>query len=487
MLDVPPTIAIESVAPASVCQSTAGVTDLVVTGVGFLTVDGAPFAVTFDGADVAPTNIAGCQALEVDGLAVEVCSEFTITVDLTGAEIGPYTVTVTNPEPSGCAATATDAFFVTGPPELVSVAPTNICSDVGETLTVTGTGLAPGASVTVGTTTADMVVVSADGTSATATFTAGLPAGTYDVTIDNGSGCSDTLEAALTVDPTPIVFFVDPPVIYNGVSMEVTIFTSGLAANAQSVTLIDSMGARTPITGFQSPARPNRILATIPAMLPADTYEVEVTSDIGCVSVNNGTLTITDNVNLTGLALSPAFVSPTEATAVTVTVDAATPFVSTPRAYLNPNPAAAGVTATALRAVVFVNGTTLTAVVPGGLAPGQYDLIVVNPGGEVGFAPQAVTVTAGEPPVVTSVTPQTFANNTDYTAEIAGRNFDAAGVTVELVCEDPLGAQTTHPATVTAVSSTTVSVTLPTSVLARSASWTAGSAAVCGGSRTGMR
>ena len=463
VLTIPPTVGITAVTPATVCSNSAGMMDLVVTGVGFLTIDGAPFSVTFDGAAVTPSSLTGCTALTVDGLAVEACTGFTISVDLTGAAVGPREITVTNPEPSGCSATASDLFFVTDPPDVTGVMPTNICSDTASTITVTGTGFVPGATVTVAGTPADTVMVAADGNSLTASFAMGLPAGTYDVTVENSAGCADTLAAALTVDPTPIVFFVDPPVIYNGVGIEVTIFTSGLANNAQAVTLIDSMGQRTPLTAFQSPVRPNRILATVPAMLPADTYEVEVTSDIGCVSVNNGTLVITDSVTLTGLAIDPAYASPTEPTAVTITVDAATPFVSTPRAYLNPNPAAAGVTATALRAVVFADATTLTAVVPGGLTPGQYDLIVVNPTGEVGFEAQALTVTQGEPPIITAVVPATFANNADYTAEIRGLNLDATGVTVELLCEDPMGVQTTLPAMVSAVTSTTATVTIPSS------------------------
>jgi hypothetical protein len=464
-LVIPPAVTITSIDPTSICNASAGQETLTINGLGFLTIDGTLPAVTFDGADVIPSSTDGCTSIVVDGLAVEACTSLTISVDLTGAAIGTKAVTVTNPAPSGCGAEAADLFYVSGPPTIQSVQPTNICSDVTEMITVTGTGFTPGATVTVGTATADIAVVSADGSTITATFTVGISAGLYDVTVDNGVGCSSTLAAALTVDPTPIVFFVDPPVVYNAVDFEVTIFTSGLGQDAQSLTLIDSMGNRTAITAFASPTRPNRILATIPAGLTADLYEVEVTSAVGCISINNGSLRITDNVALTGLAVDPSYASPSKPTAVTISVDVATPFISTPRAYLNPNPAGAGVTATALRAVVYQNATTLTAVVPGGLTPGQYDLTVVNPDGAVGFATQAVTVTAIEPPVISDVQPQTFANNSDYPAELRGLNFDATnGVTVAITCENPTsGATTTLPVTVGATTATLVNVVLPTS------------------------
>ena len=56
----------------------------------------------------------------------------------------------------------------------------------------------------------------------------GLPEGSYDLTVSNGAGCDDTLLAAFVVYPRPIVFFVDPPVIYNGVDVQATLWVANV-------------------------------------------------------------------------------------------------------------------------------------------------------------------------------------------------------------------------------------------------------------------
>jgi len=436
----PPTIT--SIDPPNLCDSVPQrVLDLTIHGDGFLRVDGQDFVVSVAGSVITPSSIDGCQPLEVQGMSVQTCSSFTITVDTTSFPVGGIEITVTNPAPADCAASSSALFAIVSPPTITGVIPDQICSDVAETLRVTGSGFAQNATVSFSGLAPDSTLVNADGTEITVTYDNGLPAGDYDVTVDNGLGCSGTMPNVLTVNPTPLVFFVDPPVVYNGISIEVTIFTTGLSDTAASVDLIDSSGNRTSISGFTSPLRPNRINAPIPAGLPPDTYEVEVTSSFGCVSSLNGQLVITDTLSVEIEAIDPAFVSPTVPTAVTVTaVDPPPPggvqFEPVPRVYLNPNPVGAGIVATALRATILESAVQLSAVVPDGMAPGQYDLIVVNPSGAVGLLSQALTVTATEPPFVESVAPGSLDANAVQTASVVGDYFDTAGVDVTLECRD---------------------------------------------------
>ncbi len=436
VLTVPPVVNMASVTPGNICVS-EGDTQITISGSGFLAVDSSDFTLQIDGSVVVPDDTASCTALTVEGMTVQTCNAIMATVSPSALGVGAVPLAVTNPAPSECADASSDLLRIVQPAEVTGVTPGNVCSDVPTTITITGTDFAPGAIVTIGEVSADEVVFTSS-TELQAIFSGGLPAGVQDVTVQNGLGCSDTLVSALVVDPTPIVFFVDPPVIYNDVSIQATIFTTGLAALADTVELVDEQGTAT-LLDFSSPTRFNRILATIPGdetFAPGD-YQVRVTSDVGCVGGLPGAVTITDTLTLGELTIDPAFASPSRPTAVTVTVDTDSGtdegFESIPRVYLNPADADSDSTATALSAVVMLDENTLTAVVPEGLEAGTYDLIVVNPSGEVGVALAAVTVTVAEPPVILSVLPASLLHNeVDQTVVIYGENFDPDGV--ELIC-----------------------------------------------------
>lgn len=464
-LTVPPPLAIASATPSNVCRNTGGY-DVTVTGTGFLRIDGTDFTLNFAGQDVSPASIGGCSPLDVNGLNAQSCTEFTVSVDSDTLDLGNVPIAVTNPAPSGCTESSSTAFRVVPPPTATGVAPNPVCSDIVTELVITGTDFVDGAQVYANSgaerTTADAVVVSSP-TEMTPTFGLGLAAGTYDITVENAVGCDSTLATALTVDPTPIVFFVDPPVLYSGTAVRVTLFTSGLSADAAAVQLQDSQGNLTEISSFESPERPNKILADIPAGLTAGDYAVQVTSDLGCTSAISGQLAITDTLNLTISSIEPSYVSPTAATSVTIR---GAGFDETSRVYLNP--ADGSGMATGLRAVVYdpSRPDELSAVVPDGLEPGQaYDVIVVNADGDVGLAEEALHVTVDEPPVITAVVPNSLANNADQPKVLLqGQGFDTGGVSVTLTCKAPSGAiGAPRAATVDAstLTGTSVEVTMP--------------------------
>jgi hypothetical protein len=471
-LTIPPPLAFAAT-PQNFCANT-GTHQVTVNGTGFLQVGSASFTVAVGGAAPgAPTSPAGCSDLGVDGLAVQSCTSFAISVNTNTGPVGGVQIDVANPAPSSCTLSSTSAVQIVAPPSITTVAPAEICADQTKTVRITGANFANGATVTAtptGSATGSVLATTVAFTSATqidATFTPGLPAGTYDLTVANAASCSSTKIAALLVDPTPLVFYVDPPVLYSGISVQATLFTSGLTATAKKVQLVnDATGAVTDATAFKSPQRPNKILADIPAGLAAGKYTVRVISQVDCAGELPGAVTVTDTLSLTldaATPIAPAYVSSTAATAVTLK---GTGFTDTPRVYLNPVTTGGTTTATALRAVVFTSGTQLTAAVPAGVPAGDYDLIVVNPGGQVGLAAAAVHVTVKEPPVITAVTPNSFSNGSNQPATIQGLNFDTAGVTVSLACKLGAGATTTSQATgVTGLTATSVGVTLPTAAI----------------------
>ena len=271
------------------------------------------------------------------------------------------------------------------------------------------------------------------------------------MTVENGENCTGTLVNALTVNPKPLVFFVDPPVVYNEIQVDVTIFTANLDQTAASVELVSGDGTALSLA-FSSPKRPNRIVATIPynagAPLAAGSYGIRVTSVYGCEGTLPGGLTITDSKELLLDSVDPQYVSPTASTSVSIYLDVASTvdFEPIPRAYLNPTSASG--TATALKAVVLpdpADFTRLTAVVPENTPADTYDLIVVNPSGEVGILSPGIIVTQGEPPEISGVVPGSFESAGAYTATVYGENFDTNGVSFELSCRDRLGALVAAP------------------------------------------
>lgn len=351
------------------------------------------------------------------------------------------------------------------PPTLASVAQAALCAD-GGTLVLDGTGFAPGAAVSVATggagSAATSVAVSPDGTQATAQFPSSLPAGgPYDVTLANPDGGSATLAQAVRIVANPELFYVDPSVVWNGISVQATIYGAAFEEPVSAVSLVPSGGGTAiPLAFTEDPAKPQQVQATIPAGTPAGTYDVHL-SDAHCSGALAAGLTVTSQVTLALGPVTPAegWTGAANAVAITATGSA---FEPVPRVYLNPSSGSSSTTSTALGAVAFVDGTDLTAVVPAGLPVGTYDVIVVNPDGGVGVALAAYASLQDPPPSIASLSPGALPNTGAQALTIAGANFRSPAVT--LACEDALGAPAAAPAvTVASSTATTISATVDAS------------------------
>lgn len=437
LFSVAPAPVIRTLSPQGVCSTNAGVVDVVVDGDGFLVVDGVSFTVAVGGTNQSVTPV-GCIAVpDIANQTIQSCTSFSLTIDATGLPPGDIDIVVDNPDLPGCLGQATAAFSVLPPPTVTGVSPAAICSDVASVFAIQGTGLADASTVLVGDRSPDRQVANADQTELTLTFDAGLPAGVYPISVSNGDGCEATSNVSLTVNPTPLVFFVNPPVTYNGIAIEATVFASGLAAAPASVELVDDAGEVIDLA-FADSGRPGRVLATVAAGLSPGDYAVRVTSEFQCASIIDGALSVTDQLTLAIGSIEPAFASPTVATSVTLRTVQPLPngqegFQNVPQVYLNP--ANGNGTAIALRAVELVDATTLNAIVTGAAA-GVYDVVVVNPDGAVGFLPGALTVTVAEPSRVTSVAPASLNANRTSAVTVFGANFDVVDPTVSLECQD---------------------------------------------------
>jgi len=410
---------------------------------GFLWVEGVPPAVTFGGQPVTIAGRAGCAPVFGGLVPGEGCHSLRIDLPA-GLQVGNYPIFVTNPITQECVA---EAVFSVGPiPTVTGVAPTEVCADLPNDFTLTGSGFVASSQVWV--TAADGTRTDASGTrldggDLVATFPGLLP-GVYDVTVSNGPGCQDSLEDAFVVQPRPIIFFIDPPVVYNGIDLEATLFVANInggAVNEVKMRQVGEAGWTLLQHGYDSD-QPFRVQATVPAgeigAGQKAAFQFTLTDGLGCPAALDGIADLTQIETVAGFTVQPPFAGVGETAGVSLTItDPASggPFLEVPRVYLTP---AAGGTAMALTSVSFVDGATVTALIEAPSQAGDYRVIVVNPDGTVGIGappiPGGFRVTTKPPPRIDTVAPGSVPD-TLKTVYVLGSNFDQP--TVSLSCLDP--------------------------------------------------
>ncbi len=473
----------------AICDA-QGAQTVILSGTGILTVGAAVPAVTIGAhgnADFTSVVATGCTALPgtfAEGV-VSTCTGLTVTIPPGLFAPGDYPVTVTNPPPANCASSDVVTLHVEPPPVVSGVVPVTLCQG-GGTLALGGTGFLPSAAVdlvpvTSGPPTlhASSVAVNAGGTVLTAIFGGGaVPPSKYDLIVDNLDGCTDAApHAQITAVTGPVAFFADPEVVYDGINTTVTVYVTTINWPVTVQIAPHGTTTLTSLAPIPVPGHPNRVQVVIPAAQAVGAYDLYVDDATSCPSVLPNAVTVTATTTVSIQSVTPGFGWSGSTTAVTVKRDAAAaapgnqPFVATPRAFFNP---VGGTTAPAIqaRSVSFVDGDTLTAVVPAGQTPGHYDLVLVNPDGTVGLLASAFTVEANPPPVVAAVTPSSIVGQAGQVVTASGSNFDdVAGVTVAMQCRDALGNPLAAPAatagtvTCASASSCSVPVTIDGSVL----------------------
>ena len=455
--------AITDASPDGFCDDETFGGDLELYGQFLYDPDGDAIVVEIEGQSIDYT-LTGCDdaADSIDGL--QLCGGLDLDVpaslsdDLQDEE---FDVTVTGADPVACGQD-TFTLFRTTPPTIDSVNPRRVCSD-GSSFEVLGEDLHPEAQAFLDGFSADEVDVAADGTSATVTFGSGLSAGTADFEFVNPGDCGSTYTEEIRVTDGPLAVFVDPPVVFDEMNTQVTIYAAALydelGGSITDVELLDSTG--NPIDLDFSPAdgRPNVINAEIPAGLLDDIddddlvdgaaeFGVRLTDgDISCSNTAPDLVTITGETTLAIDSISPPFGGQDDQTAVEITAptdpDAGqVNFQATPRAYLNPA-GDSDALGRELRALQFIDATELNAIVPEGLSLGTYDLIVVNPEGEVGVLDDAYEVTEEPAPIVESVSPSAWPTSA-ISVDVEGQYFrsDPDDPDVEVFCQ-PTGDDTT--------------------------------------------
>jgi uncharacterized protein YciI len=327
---------------------------------------------------------------------VVVTSSTQITATTPAGTAGSVTVTVTSGGQNGSLAAG---FVYVAPPSVTSVSPGNGPTAGGTSITITGTGFASGATVTVGAAAAtNVVVVSA--TQITATTPAGS-AGAVTVTVASG-GQSGNLGSGFAYVATPTVTGVSPNTGSNAGGTSVTItgtnFLAGAAvtfggAAATSVVVVNStqITAKTPAGSTGSAAVTVTVSGQSGSLAGGFTYVV--TPTVSSVSPNNGSTAGGTSVTITGTN----FVA-----GATVTFGSA-----------------------AATNVVVVSSTSITATSPAGSVGAV--TVTVSVSGQTGSLASGFTYVAT--PTVSGVSPNTGSTAGGTAVTITGTNF-ASGATV---------------------------------------------------------
>ena len=409
--------------------------------------EGVEPTVEVDGQQVDIDEMVACASALDDEHGLQLCGgiDTSIPDDLADdLEDEDFTVTVTAPtSPDGisCGSDTITLEHVESP-TIDSVVPTRVCS-AGSSVTVNGTDLHPDAEANLDGQPADDVDVDANGQTATVTFDGPLSTGEATFEFVNPGNCgTEYTEEDLRITDGPEPIFVDPPVVFNQMNTQVTIYGAGLfGGSIDQVELVHPDGETTDLEFDVDDDRANVVQAEIPENMlddvdDADFNDGEDAADFGirltdqeitCSNENDALVTITDETTLALESIEPPFGGTTTDTAVEIFADADpddgdTNFASTPRAYLNPtgDDDALG---QEIRAIQFLDETQLTGIVASGLSVGIYDLIVVNPGGEVGVLDDAFEVTEHPAPIVESVSPSTWVNEAGVEVDVEGENF----------------------------------------------------------------
>jgi hypothetical protein len=459
---VPPP-SVSSLSPPQICFD-APDTVISVQGSGFLNLGGLLPTVNIGGTDHTPIAASSCTPL-AGPAGGSTCTSMDILIPAgTFSSPGNESVVVTNPNPAQCSSTELVDLLVVDPPTITGINPPIVCS-TGGSFDLFGTGFTPGATVLVGSVPAISVVVDPTGTVLTATMPPALPAGFQDVTVINPDGCDVVAPGLVEVVLGPVLFFVDPPVVYSGITIEASLYVAGVTGNIVDVWMVEDLTGTTTVLDFTyDPAEPNVIFAEIPAGLPEGDYTVFIQDDTGCTPFLDNAVFVEGDLTIAIASIQPPFAwtagdTPVDVRATDPAPVGFTQFQSIPRVYLNPTTPGPNTVATILRSVTFQDTTLLNAVVPAGLTPDVYDLIVINPDGTIGLLSQALTVTDinSPPPFISSVSPGRVDTGG---GAVTVQGLDFRNPTVEVTCGFA-GVVTTTPLTPTGSNSTTVGINMP--------------------------
>jgi len=469
---------IESFSPRPICR---GQFDgrLTLTGTGFVRdiPNAQEVQITVNGEPAVLPTLADCA---VANGSLELCGEASFELPLSQKDVAELDVSLSNPNPGACdpaSLTTVERFIQSEPPQIDDVVPSKIC-DQGGRINLIGQHLEAGISISLAGQLADSVTAINGELEVSAYWTEQptprFAPGVYDLIATNPTNCATTLPEQVRITEGPVPFFVDPPIVYNGITLQATAYLGNLFGG--SVTRVQvSQGAQAPIDldfAFD-PATPGQLKIFIPQGIPVGLYDLTLFDDVNCPGTTAGLLNVTDLLTVNITELTPPFAWTDSVTPVIAFAEQGAGFVPTPRAYLTPSlgdecvqssacnadelcvngrcsltcestadcdaglacvSGACVAQASELRATSIRSETELQGAVDQGFAPGLYDLVVVNPDGSVGLLNQAMKVNVDPPPAIKAVSPGSWeVNNNALPVQVIGTGFNGASLTATCV------------------------------------------------------
>jgi hypothetical protein len=471
-LTVAPAPFVTQVIPQALCIYQTTTQSIILVGNGFLFSLDKP-QVYINGVFAPIIDQTNCSVVTVNDEVLGFCLEVNVTLVPSLFGLGNLDIVVTNPSPYPCSANTSGLVPVVNAPTVTGVSPQTLCSgNTSITVTVTGSGFDQNSEVIlirdcvarppscdrtfVGT------VTSVTPTQIVATFGSSLnmPPDYYFLEVSTYGLCAQPNSSIqLAIAPPLLILFASPSVIYNAFPMQVVLFCTGLVAPPAQVILYNNVTSLQLTMLNGGGTDPNIVYVLIPANLTAGDWYITIVTSEGCSTSIVNPLIITDQLTINLELIDPAYVWTAVATDVTITAyPTGAAFVPYPSVYISPHNSVNS-TIIQLSAVDILSSYSLASSIPPNMALGTYDLIVVNPTGDVGFLANALTVTPNPPPQIDDVIPLYYTFNKVGSGTIIGSGFSVTNVTVQVNCLLSSGSYSYIPASGTPLSSTQVAAT----------------------------
>ena len=229
-----------------------------------------------------------------------------------------------------------------------------------------------------------------------------------------GGGSDGAAEEEPVTKPAPAISSTEPTTIYQGTMTSVDVTVNGSNFDDKpSVQLIAEDSTTTAIASanitFNSSTRIT--FSIIPSDFEVGLYDVKLINPDGKSTTLADGLEITGSPPPTVTSVTPTSGWDQEDTRITITGE---DFISTPQVIIG---------TTSAKNVAFVDGTSITATVPAGMAAGTYDITVTNPNGLSGPLASAFMVSYNPPPSITEISPTIMVAADGGTLTISGKNF----------------------------------------------------------------
>lgn len=248
-----PEPAVASIEDSFICQGTqSNVTDTLLTikgrGYSYVVYNSMVPAISVNGVPYTGSqSMQNCSSsVSVSGTTVaQICETMVIAFNysqIQAMNIGPQRFTITQPAPISCSYVDSSSFNIIGPAVIYSISPSTLCAGELNLLILNGSALTEATQITLVMGNSTLYPTEQNFIDVNRLSVAfdpeGLVAGVWQlVAVNPGFGCSTPNLRAVTVKPKLFIFFVDPPVVYNGIQVQATVYTSGTDASNPVVSL----------------------------------------------------------------------------------------------------------------------------------------------------------------------------------------------------------------------------------------------------------